>query len=73
MKVVCRARRSKHCQHGRECMSVYDEDSMADDGTFDGESVICTPCYIAGGQPAVSWPTTRQEMLDHIDHEMGLD
>jgi len=72
MKIVCRARKSKSCYHGRECLPLYGEDTMAGDGTYDGESVICDACYIAGGQPAVSWPTTRQEMLDYVDQEMGL-
>jgi hypothetical protein len=78
MKVVCRARKSKSCYHGRDCETVYGEDSMADDGTFDGESVICDACYIAGGQPSIyvgrpeGWPS-RQEVIEHVDREMGLD
>lgn len=45
---------------------------MADDGTFNGESVICDACYIAGGQPSLSYPASREDVLAHVDREMGL-
>jgi len=75
--VVCRARKSKSCYHGRPIESVY-PDGMEDDGTFDGESVVCDACYIAGGQPSIyvgrpeGWPT-REEVIRHVDREMGID
>lgn len=72
MQIKCRAKRSSSCYDGRECEPVYGEDSMADDGTFDGESVICDACYIAGGQPSLPYPAPREDVLAHVDREMGL-
>jgi hypothetical protein len=38
---------------------IYDSDEgMADDGTWDGETVVCDSCYIALGQPTSSDPAT---------------
>lgn len=72
--IKCRAKLSKSCQDGQGCLGVYGEDSMADDGTFDGETVVCTPCYIKGGQPALyaGDAPTRQQVVQHVNREMGL-
>ena len=42
--VRCRARVSRGCYHGREEREVYGS-AMTDDGTWDGESVVCDVCY----------------------------
>lgn len=73
MKIRCRAHLSKKCYDGEECKLVYGEDSMADDGTFDGETVVCDPCYIAGGQPSLSSPATRAEVVRHVNRALGLE
>ena len=39
----CRAQLSPVCEHGDD---EHEENEMAEDGTFDGETVICTSCYV---------------------------
>jgi hypothetical protein len=76
MQIKCRAKRSPNCYEGRECVSVYGGyDSMDDDGTFDGETVICDACYIAIGQPAlpVEEVTSRQQVIDHVNRALEED
>lgn len=48
--IKCRSRESSVCYHGQPEERVY-ENTQAEDGTFDGETVICDACYIAIGQP----------------------
>lgn len=78
--IVCRARQSKSCYHGRAIAGVY-PDGMEDDGTWNGESVVCDPCYIKGGQPALPVVderrppyeiVTREQVVEHVDREMGI-
>lgn len=52
-KIVCRSQKSRDCYDGKDEERIYGEDGMSTDGTFDGSSVVCDPCYIAIGQPAV--------------------
>lgn len=73
MILKCRAKLSDSCYDGRECVHIYGEDSMEDDGTFDGESVVCDACYIKGGQPAIRFPASRQQVVEHVDRELGFD
>lgn len=52
--INCRSKRSPNCQHGDLTVkSAMDPegDGMAEDGTWDGETVLCDPCYIAEGMP----------------------
>ena len=53
--IRCRSRVSESCYDGKDEQGVYGEDGdgQDSDGTWDGESVICDPCYIALGQPLV--------------------
>lgn len=45
--VICRARLGHNCDHAKDERAVYPPDSpMASDGTWDGRTVICTPCYV---------------------------
>lgn len=44
--VICRTRLSHDCDHGKPERAVYGTESQASDGTWDGRSVICTPCYM---------------------------
>lgn len=69
--IVCRARIAKTCYHGRAIAGIY-PDGMEDDGTWNGESVVCDPCYIKGGQPSLRYPASRADVLAHIDGSMGL-
>lgn len=43
-EVRCRARLVNDCAHGRP---ENPEEPMPEDGTFDGESVVCWACYVA--------------------------
>jgi hypothetical protein len=71
--IKCRAKVSKHCYDGKLEAGIY-PDGMSDDGTWDGETVVCDPCYIAGGQPSLyaGDRPTRQEVVDHVNGSMGL-
>jgi len=49
--IRCRARVVDNCKHGRDERSVGasfgDPDyRMQYDGTWDGESIVCDPCYV---------------------------
>lgn len=70
--IKCRARSSFDCYHGQACTPIYGEDSMADDGLFDGKTVICDPCYLEAGQPSVYGATSRQQVIDYVNKQMGL-
>lgn len=72
MIIKCRAKLSPNCYDGHECEPIYGEDAMTDDGTFDGESVVCDPCYLSGGQPSVPYPASREVVINHINRELGL-
>lgn len=59
--IKCRSRVSQACYHGRATGEVYEMPSgMADDGTWNGSSVICDACYIAIGQPLRGTPLFRR-------------
>jgi hypothetical protein len=46
-KMVCRARIAGSCLDGRQMSEELGyEGTMADDGTYDGESIVCDPCYL---------------------------
>lgn len=52
--IKCRARASKDCLHGKPTVETSmdpEGDGMAEDGTWDGETVVCDFCYIAIGMP----------------------
>lgn len=52
--IVCRSKKARDCQHGTPTdQSAMDPegDGMAEDGTWDGETVLCDACYIAEGMP----------------------
>lgn len=73
--IVCRAKISKSCADGRDAGPVYGKAGMEEDGTFDGRSVVCDACYIAGGQPSlpIEQVTSREAIVDHVNREMGID
>lgn len=46
--IVCRARVSASCLHEHPTTSQFGEDlPLSEDGTFDGATIVCDPCYIA--------------------------
>lgn len=52
--INCRVRKSPNCDHGKLTGASgmdSDGDGMCEDGTWDGETVVCTSCYIAIGMP----------------------
>ena len=49
--IRCRARVSKECYNGRDEAEVYDSKNQSEDGTWNGRSVVCDPCYIRLGTP----------------------
>lgn len=51
--IKCRSKKSKSCYDGKSEKSIYGEEEMESDGTWDGESIVCDACYIAIGQPSV--------------------
>ena len=53
-EINCRSRRSPSCLHGKPEERIYGKGASQDeDGTWDGESVVCDACYIAMGQPSI--------------------
>lgn len=45
--IVCRAKLGPSCLHGQPTAVMFDEDlEMDEDGTFDGSSLVCDPCYV---------------------------
>jgi hypothetical protein len=64
-QIVCRAKVSKGCLDGLPTRAQFPVEYMGDgtldppmpeDGTFDGESIVCDLCYLAMGCP------TNEEM-----------
>ena len=53
--INCRVRTAKGCTHGKSTATDSgmdpEGDGMCEDGTWDGESVVCTACYIEEGMP----------------------
>lgn len=46
--IVCRARVSERCLQGKPMSTMVGEPgSMAEDGTYDGSSIVCDSCYVA--------------------------
>lgn len=59
--INCRVKKAKACSHGkptRETSMDPEGDGMAEDGTWDGQSVICDACYIAIGMPTSNDPAS---------------
>lgn len=53
-KIVCRSKKSSDCYDGRLTTSTAmdpEGSGQSEDGTWDGESVVCDACYIAEGMP----------------------
>lgn len=54
-KIVCRSKKSPNCYDGRltaETSMDPEGPGQSEDGTWDGESVVCDACYIAEGMPS---------------------
>ena len=57
--IRCRARVSARCFDGQPSRKQfgegYDENvadpPLSEDGTFDGETIVCDPCYVQLGAP----------------------
>ena len=46
--IRCRARVHERCYDGRPTEVQFDEDlPMSEDGTWDGETIVCDACYVA--------------------------
>lgn len=45
--IRCRARIADECLNGRDELIVAVGFKMQDDGTWDGETIVCDPCYAA--------------------------
>ena len=45
-RIACRGRIAKACLNGQP-EEVAFEEGMSEDGTFDGQSIVCDPCYVA--------------------------
>ncbi len=48
MKIKCRAKVHPDCYDGRR---ESPEERMREDGTWDGDTVVCDACYIVLGTP----------------------
>ena len=47
MRINCRAKVSRSCYDGRNPRTVYEDGDVTEDGTWDGETVVCDACYMA--------------------------
>lgn len=56
-RITCRSRAAMDCYDGRPAAEVYPE-GQDDDGTWDGETVVCDACYIWLGQPTSGDPAS---------------
>jgi len=66
--IICRARISQACQHDWASEDAYGEDEqMRDDGTWDGETVVCTPCYVVLMPYTPSGRGLTEELPDAIE------
>lgn len=46
-QIVCRARVSADCYHGKPTRTQFNADlPLAEDGTYDGGSIVCDACYV---------------------------
>jgi hypothetical protein len=64
--IVCRARTSSECYHGRKETTIYPDGTQTDDGTWDGESVVCDACII--DVEAFANDNDRPMLYDAIEH-----
>lgn len=68
LTINCRAKISHICDHGKPTKDggYHTDNDYTDDGTYNGESIICDSCYIKLGQPSVpvSQAHRRAEVLD---------
>lgn len=51
--IRCRSKKTDRCLDGKPESSVYGDGTMADDGTWDGQTVVCDSCYLGLGQPGI--------------------
>lgn len=84
--VKCRAKVSPDCQDGRPLLnSEYfqggrtDEEALEaarglyeSDGLYDGESVICTACYVKMGMPSVDVQKGPQAAVRRADDQLAI-
>jgi hypothetical protein len=50
--IRCRAKISDKCFDGFPTRRQFGEDlPLSEDGTFDGTTIVCDPCYVAVGAP----------------------
>jgi hypothetical protein len=53
--IKCRSKVSEHCYDGKPVGEIYGEDvPISEDGTWDGESVVCDACYLDLGAPGIN-------------------
>lgn len=65
--IVCRARVSAACLHEQPTAGQFGEDGpLSEDGTFDGTSIVCDPCYIALMPLTPSGQALNHELPDAI-------
>lgn len=67
--IKCRARVSTECFHDSESRRQFGYDAPLDeDGTFDGETIVCDPCYIKLMPHTPSGSGLNHELPDAIAH-----
>lgn len=64
-EVRCRAQLVDDCRHGTP---DDPNEPFEDDGTFDGSTVVCTPCYCA----VMPFTPSGQALRDELPHAIGV-
>jgi hypothetical protein len=79
-RIACRAKVAEACLDGQltrfQFGAGYDDEEldppMSEDGTFDGTTVVCDPCYVTMGAPTnEELPATIEAFRKMRDREHG--
>jgi hypothetical protein len=65
--IKCRARISARCLDGQPTRKQFGEDlPMGEDGTYDGQTIVCDACYVALVPLTPSGQGLNRELSDAI-------
>ncbi len=62
--IQCRAQLGSRCQHDEPDALLGD--GWRDDGTYDGETIICDPCYLAVMKASPSGKALTEEIPEAL-------
>lgn len=72
MVIRCRAKVTAECLDGKPSWRQFGEDlPLSEDGTFDGSTIVCDPCYIRLMPLTPSGQGLHHELDDAIKKAKG--